>query len=50
MIPELYAAEVDANSMYTHSYVPLAGNHIGLAVTSGHMAAEHALEYIKTVD
>ncbi len=49
VIPGLYAAGNDANNMYDHSYTPLAGNHIGFAVNSGRMAAESALEYIKTV-
>lgn len=49
VIPGLYAAGVDANSMYTHSYVPLGGNYMGFAINSGRMAAEHALEYIKTL-
>jgi fumarate reductase flavoprotein subunit len=49
VIPGLYAAGADANAMYTHSYTPLAGSHMGFAITSGRMAAENALEYIKTV-
>ncbi len=49
VIPGLYAAGNDANNMYDHSYTPLAGNHIGFAVNSGRIAAESALEYIKTV-
>ncbi len=48
VISGLYAAGNDANNMYDHSYSPLSGNHIGFAVNSGRMAAEHALEYIKT--
>jgi fumarate reductase flavoprotein subunit len=48
VIPGLYAAGVDANSMYTHTYAPLAGNYMGFAVTSGRLAARHALEYIES--
>ena len=47
-IPGLYAAGNDANNMYDNSYTPLSGNHIGFAVNSGRIAAESALEYIKT--
>jgi fumarate reductase flavoprotein subunit len=50
VIPGLYAAGADANNMYTHSYTSLAGSHMGFAVTSGRLAAEHALEYIKSID
>jgi fumarate reductase flavoprotein subunit len=49
VIPGLYAAGNDANNIYDHSYTPLAGNHIGFAVNSGRIAADSALEYIKTV-
>jgi fumarate reductase flavoprotein subunit len=48
VIPGLYAAGNDANNLYDHSYTVLAGNYIGFAVNSGRMAAESALEYIKT--
>ncbi len=49
VIPGLYAAGVDANALYGHTYVPLGGNYMGFAINSGRMAAEHALEYIKTL-
>ena len=49
VISGLYAAGNDANNMYDYSYTPLAGNHIGFAVNSGCMAADSALEYMKTV-
>ena len=49
VIPGLYATGVDANSMYTHTYAPLAGNYMGFAVTSGRMAALNALEYLKSL-
>jgi fumarate reductase flavoprotein subunit len=49
VIPGLYAAGNDANNLYDHSYTILAGNYIGFAVNSGRMAAESALEYIKTL-
>jgi len=49
VIPGLYAAGVDANALYGHTYVPLGGNYMGFAINSGRMAAEHALEYIKTI-
>jgi succinate dehydrogenase/fumarate reductase flavoprotein subunit len=49
VIPGLYAAGADANAMYTHSYTLLAGSHMGFSTTSGRMAAENALGYIKTV-
>ena len=49
VIPGLYAAGNDANNIYDHSYTPLSGNHIGFAVNSGRLAADSALEYIKTV-
>lgn len=49
VIPGLYAAGNDANNMYDHSYTPLSGNHIGFAVSSGRIAAESALEDIRTL-
>jgi fumarate reductase flavoprotein subunit len=49
VIPGLYAAGADANNMYTHSYTSLAGSHMGFAITSGRLAAEHALEYMKSI-
>lgn len=50
VIPGLYAAGNDANTLYAGTYVPLAGNFVGFAVNSGRMAAENALEYIKSID
>jgi fumarate reductase flavoprotein subunit len=50
IIPGLYAAGTDACSIYGDSYVfILPGNTMGFALNSARMAAEHALEYIKTV-
>jgi fumarate reductase flavoprotein subunit len=48
-IPGLYAAGNDANNMYDHSYTPLNGSYISFAVNSGRIAAESALEYIKSL-
>jgi len=48
VIPGLYAAGSDANNIYDITYVPLAGNYMGFAVNTGRIAAESALEYIKT--
>jgi fumarate reductase flavoprotein subunit len=50
VIPGLYAAGNDANNMYDNSYTVLAGNYIGFAVNSGRMAAENALDYIKSTE
>jgi fumarate reductase flavoprotein subunit len=50
VIPGLYAAGADANSIYGDTYVfPLPGNMIGFALNSGRMAGENALEYIKAL-
>lgn len=50
VIPGLYAAGADANSIYGDSYpLGLPGNTAGFAINSGRIAAENALEYIKTV-
>ncbi|MCB2217760.1 FAD-dependent oxidoreductase [Desulfofustis glycolicus] len=50
VIPGLYAVGNDAGGMYGDSYdLLMAGSTIGFAVNSGRMAAEHAAEYIKTV-
>lgn len=50
VIPGLYAAGTDACSIYGDSYVFIfPGNTMGFALNSGRMAAENALEYIKTV-
>jgi fumarate reductase flavoprotein subunit len=49
-VPGLYAAGVDANSIYGDSYVfILPGNTMGFAFNTGRIAAENALEYIKTI-
>jgi fumarate reductase flavoprotein subunit len=46
-IPGLYAAGVDANSIYADSYVfILPGNTMGFAVNSGRIAGQSALKYI----
>lgn len=50
VLPGLYASGNDANDIYNDSYVPLFGNMVGFAVNTGRIAAENALEYIKTVD
>jgi fumarate reductase flavoprotein subunit len=52
VIPGLYATGNDANLLYGGTggtYVLLAGNNMGFAMTSGRIAAENALEYIKTI-
>jgi fumarate reductase flavoprotein subunit len=49
-IPGLYAAGTDACSIYGDSYVfILPGNTMGFALNTGRIAAENALEYIKTL-
>jgi fumarate reductase flavoprotein subunit len=46
-IPGLYAAGVDANSLYGDSYVfYLPGNTMGFAVNSGRIAGENAAQYV----
>jgi len=48
VIPGLYAAGVDANSIYGDSYVIIMpGNTMGFAINSGRMAGENAAQYIK---
>ena len=50
VIPGLYAAGVDACSIYGDSYLyTLAGNTMGFSLNSGRMAGENAVEYIKSV-
>jgi len=50
VIPGLYAAGVDANSVYADSYVfILPGNTMGFALNSGRMAGENAAEYAKSI-
>jgi fumarate reductase flavoprotein subunit len=47
VIPGLYAAGTDANSIYSDTYMfVLPGNAAGFAVNTGHMAGEHAFEYV----
>jgi fumarate reductase flavoprotein subunit len=50
ILPGLYAAGNDANSIYDTTYVPLAGNYMGFAVNTGRIAAESALAYLKRSD
>lgn len=46
-IPGLYAAGVDANSVYADSYVfVLPGNTMGFALNTGRIAGENALKYV----
>lgn len=49
VIPGLYAAGADANAIYGHTYVSLAGNYMGFAINTGRIAGENAVEYIKSV-
>ncbi len=50
VIPGLYAAGADANSIYGNTYIfPLPGNMLGFALNVGRIAGENALEYIKIV-
>jgi fumarate reductase flavoprotein subunit len=49
-IPGLFAAGVDACSIYGDSYVfILPGNTMGFAINSGRIAGESAAAYVKTV-
>jgi len=49
-IPGLYAAGVDACTIYGDSYVfILPGNTMGFAVNSGRIAGENASEYVKSL-
>jgi fumarate reductase flavoprotein subunit len=49
-IPGLYAAGMDACSIYGDTYVfLLPGNTMGFALNSGRMAGEHAAEYVKSL-
>jgi fumarate reductase flavoprotein subunit len=48
-IPGLYVAGNDGNNMYDYSYTPLSGNYICFATNSGRIAAENAVEYIKSL-
>jgi len=48
VIPGLYAAGLDANSLYADSYPwIMSGNTFGFAINSGRMAAENAVEYVR---
>jgi fumarate reductase flavoprotein subunit len=48
-IPGLYAAGVDANSIFADSYIfILPGNTMGFALNSGRMAGENAVDYVKS--
>ena len=50
VIPGLYAAGTDANSLYGDSYAfVLPGNTLGFALNSGRIAGENAAEYIRSV-
>jgi fumarate reductase flavoprotein subunit len=47
-IPGLYAAGVDANSVFADSYIfILPGNTMGFALNSGRMAGENAVIFVK---
>jgi fumarate reductase flavoprotein subunit len=49
VIPGLYAAGVDANSVYADSYVfILPGNTMGFALNSGRMAGENAADFVNS--
>ena len=50
VIPGLYAAGTDANSLYGDSYAfVLPGNTLGFALNSGRIAGENAAEYVKSI-
>jgi fumarate reductase flavoprotein subunit len=50
VIPGLYAAGLDANSIYGDTYIMfLPGNTLGFALNSGRMAGENAAEYVKSL-
>jgi len=49
-IPGLYAAGLDANSIYGDSYPwILSGNTFGFATNSGRMAGENAVDYVRSL-
>ena len=49
IIPGLYSAGLDANSIYGDSYAfVLPGSTMGFAVNSGRIAGENAADYVKT--
>ncbi|OGO24953.1 MAG: hypothetical protein A2144_08835 [Chloroflexi bacterium RBG_16_50_9] len=50
VIPGLYAAGIDANSIYGDSYAfVLPGNTMGFAINTGRMAGENAVEYLRSM-
>jgi len=50
VIPGLYAAGLDANSIYGDDYAYLLpGNTMGFAINSGRIAGENAAEYVKSL-
>ena len=50
VIPGLYAAGLDANSIYGDSYPwIMSGNTFGFAINSGRMAGENAVAYVKSL-
>ena len=50
VIPGLYAAGLDADSIYGDTYIFwLPGNTLGFALNSGRMAGENAAEYVKSI-
>jgi fumarate reductase flavoprotein subunit len=50
IIPGLYAAGTDANSIHSDSYTfILPGNTMGFAINSGRIAGESAAEYVETL-
>jgi|WetSurMetagenome_2_1015567.scaffolds.fasta_scaffold40791_1 fumarate reductase flavoprotein subunit len=50
VIPGLYAAGLDANSLYGDSYPwIMSGNTFGFAINSGRMAGENAVTYIRSL-
>jgi fumarate reductase flavoprotein subunit len=50
VIPGLYAAGSDANSIYGDTYIfILPGNTLGFALNSGRIAGENAAEYVKSI-
>ena len=50
VIPGLYAAGSDANSLYGDTYIIiLPGNTLGFALNSGRIAGENATKYVKSI-
>ncbi|MCL6559648.1 MAG: FAD-binding protein [Firmicutes bacterium] len=51
VIPGLYAAGTDANSIHADSYTfILPGNSMGFAINSGRIAGESAAEYVESLE